>query len=850
MSDVATITRPVSSLRGDEISARSLKVLEATTDVVAMTDRSGVLVYLNANGRRLLGFGENEPLGGRSLADLQPAWAYEVVSHDAFPTALSEGSWSGETALLSANGTELPVLQVLLSHQTPRGEVEFLSTICRDITDRKQRELERIEWANRYDAAIRASGQVVFDWDPQNGTITYGGDVDRLLGFTAEEMGGGIDRLRKLIHPHDLARFDAEIERTTAAREALHFEFRAIRADKVEITIEVQGCFFLDRQGRFGRMVGFLKDISAERAAELSIQQANEILEQRVAQRTHELQRANRELLESARRQEAVARLGQRALTGLPLDELMRETANIVHDMMPVDCTSLLKYDESQNVLHLLAEAGWPFSGLPKGIPAGQNSQSGYTMKVGEPVIAPDLETETRFHPSESVRQAGARSGLSVCIKSDNRTFGVLCAFSLTHRDFSPQDVSFLQTIANVVTAAIERTESEEKVRQAKSDAEAANRAKSEFLSRMSHELRTPLNAILGFTQLLEMEEHTERQTESILHISRAGRNLLDLINEVLDIARLDAGRVQFNMETVNVVELLREALRATTPAADKRKIQFRIAEPIGEDPFVSADRDRLKQVLINLLSNGVKFNQEGGSVTVAVARMDERHWRISVTDTGVGIPQDKLSRLFVPFERLGTREGGTAGGTGLGLALCQRLVKGFGGRIGVASTVGLGSTFWIEFPSVEVGPKPVREPAPAKEPVAQPAPADAVRTVLYIEDDVTNFYLLKRILASRKDIKLVSAVLGRSGVDLALEHRPGLILLDMNLPDMTGEQVLRALKADPLTADIRVVAVTGEVLGPREKELRALGVIDALLKPYKVADLTAILDRTFKAAN
>jgi CheY-like chemotaxis protein len=254
--------------------------------------------------------------------------------------------------------------------------------------------------------------------------------------------------------------------------------------------------------------------------------------------------------------------------------------------------------------------------------------------------------------------------------------------------------------------------------------------------------------------------------------------------------------------------------------------------------------------VLLNLLSNGVKFNHDGGSITLAVARVDERNWRISVTDTGIGIPAEKLSRLFVPFERLGTREGGTEGGTGLGLALCQRLVKGLGGRIGVASTVALGSTFWIEFPAADVAPQP-RQKAVTSEPGAPPPrPAETTWEILYIEDDLTNYHLLERILAPRKDIKLLSAVEGRLGIEIAREHRPSLILLDMNLPDMTGEQVLRTLKGDPETARMQIVAVTGEILGPREKELKDLGISDTLLKPYRIADLTAILDRNLKAGN
>ena len=534
----------------------------------------------------------------------------------------------------------------------------------------------------------------------------------------------------------------------------------------------------------------------------------------------------------------------------MELDKLMREAVNAVREMMPADCTSLLEFDEQQGHFRCLAEAGWPNPETPATIPGGGESQSGYTTRLGVPVISDDFENETRFHVSDSVRQAGAKSGLTVCIKTGEKSFGVLAAFSLRRRVFAKDEVNFVQTIANVITTAIERHHAEEKIRSAQADAEAANRAKSEFLSRMSHELRTPLNAVIGFTQLLGMEEATERQKESISHISRAGRNLLDLINEVLDVARLDAGRVKFNVETVDVLELLRELINATAPAAAKRRIEVRIVKPDGEEPFVMADRERLKQVMLNLHSNGVKFNQEGGSITIAVARADGMKWRISVTDTGAGIPREKISRLFVPFERLGTPEGGIEGGTGLGLALCQRLVSALNGRIGVTSTVGLGSTFWVELPAAEAAPKPISVHKPGDHAPPPPAVEEKTHKVLYIEDDPTNFCLLERILASRKDIKLFSALQGRLGLAIAREQKPDLILLDMNLPDMTGEQVLRTLKASPSTSAIPVIAVTGELPGEREHELKALGIASILFKPYKVTEITTLLARALPVKN
>ena len=847
MPTVSPITGSVSERFSDEPRSRFARIFEATTDVVAMTDRGGLLLYLNAAGRRLLDLPTDAAIADHTLRDLHPEWAYEILVQEALPAAQSDGSWSGETAVLSAAGREYPVLQVVLSHVGADGDVEFISSICRDISEHKERELERIEWANRYNAAIRASGQVVFDWDTLSGEIAYGGDFEKLIGFSTEEMSGGMERLRRIIHPEDLASFDVRIEIATMTRDPFEHTFRAFRKGGGEIIVHAQGCFFLDRQGQIGRMVGFLKDVTKERTAERAIQNANERLELRVAERTAELGRVNLELHNSALRHEAVSRLGQGALAGQSLGELMLNAAKTVREMLPCDCTSILQYDEGEGMFKTLAKIGWR-SGAKDQCPVlgGTRSIGGYTVQTGEAIVSNDLRKETRFTLSDAAKASDVRSGITACIKAGDRPLGVIESFTFMPREFSRDDVSFVQSIANVLTAAIGRHEAEDSIRRARAEAEAANRAKSEFLSRMSHELRTPLNAILGFTQLLEMEEHTGNQGESIEHISRAGRNLLDLINEVLDIARLDAGRIQFNMEPVDVLELLRETVSFSTLTASKRKITFRLAEAPGEAPFVSSDRERLRQVLLNLLSNAVKFNHDGGCVTLAVTRINAGMWRISVTDTGIGIAQEKLARLFVPFERLGTREGGTEGGTGLGLALCQRLIIGLGGRIGVSSNGGVGSTFWAELPAAENLPElaPAGPAIPLHEDPAPPASSAAPRKLLYIEDDVANYYLLERFLSTRKDVQLFSALQGSIGIDLARQHRPALILLDLNLPDMNGEQVLRALRADPATADLRVVAVTGEIMTERENQLKALGVMETLMKPYKLAEITALIER------
>ncbi len=378
-----------------------------------------------------------------------------------------------------------------------------------------------------------------------------------------------------------------------------------------------------------------------------------------------------------------------------------------------------------------------------------------------------------------------------------------------------------------------------EELERAKEAAEAANRAKSEFLSRMSHELRTPLNAILGFAQLLQLEAQAPEQRESVEHILKGGRHLLDLINEVLDISRIETGRLYLSPEPVPVGDLLREACDLIAPLATGRGIRVRL-EAAAADRHVDADRQRLKQVLLNLLANAVKYNRDGGAVTAACEAAPGDRLRIRVSDTGPGIPPALLERLFMPFDRLGAEQSGVEG-TGLGLALTKRLVEAMGGAVGVESALGQGSTFWVELP---LAPSPVErlEGAPTEALAAAGAPGPAA-TVLYIEDNLSNLRLIECVLAHRPQVRLLPAMQGRLGLDLAREYRPALILLDLHLPDLPGHEVLRHLQGDARTRDIPVIVISADATPGQVERLKATGARAYLTKPVDVKQLLALLD-------
>ncbi|MGH2556422.1 MAG: PAS domain S-box protein, partial [Actinomycetota bacterium] len=322
-----------------------------------------------------------------------------------------------------------------------------------------------------------------------------------------------------------------------------------------------------------------------------------------------------------------------------------------------------------------------------------------------------------------------------------------------------------------------ERVALEEALRQAKEDAERANRAKSEFLSRMSHELRTPLNAVLGFGQLLELDHLTAEQLESVQQILKGGKHLLDLINEVLDIARIETGRIALSLEPVHIQEALSGAIDLVRPIARERGLQIETHVPETDHLYVFADRQRLKQVLLNLLSNAVKYNREGGSVIVRSEVVEGEALRVSVSDQGAGIPFEKMDRLFTPFDRLGA-EGTGVEGTGLGLALSKRLAEAMGGTMAVKSTPGQGSTFSVDLPLSE-SPEQHFERAGAPVSALPPLPEGSHR-LLYIEDNPANVKLIERVLEGFPGVTVLSAPQGRLGLELARQHRPDVILLDL----------------------------------------------------------------------
>jgi len=418
----------------------------------------------------------------------------------------------------------------------------------------------------------------------------------------------------------------------------------------------------------------------------------------------------------------------------------------------------------------------------------------------------------------------------------------------LKHQDAHHRIDHLLHAETQRFLVALQKTN--EELESARSDAVNANNAKSDFLSSMSHELRTPLNAILGFAQLLQTEKPppSNFQAQSIEQILKAGWHLLELINETLDLAQIESGKVILSMEQVSLDDVMQDCKTMIEPQATQQDIHLSLTH-FAAPVYVHVDRTRFKQCLINLLSNAIKYNRPGGDLKVECTAVAPDRIRIAISDTGAGLAPDQIAQLFQAFNRLG-QETGEAEGTGIGLVVTKRLVELMGGTIGAASTVGVGSTFWMEFAQAAATPLAGEQAERVAQPLTAPADGMAPRTVLYVEDNPANLTLVEQLIARRPDLSLSCVTTGSLGIAFARAHLPDVILMDINLPGMSGIEAMKVLRADLSTAHIPVIALSANAM-PHDIELAMkAGFFHYLTKPIKVSEFMDTLDAALKSSN
>jgi PAS domain S-box-containing protein len=673
-------------------------------------------------------------------------------------------------------------------------------------------------------------------------------------GLTAEQsLGAG---WAAVLHPDDQQKCFAAWTHAVQIGDTFECEYRLQQADGAYRWFLGRGLPVRDREGRVVKWLGTATDIDDQKRVEKELQHQHGL-----ARLLHEVTVA---AYQAATVEEAL-QIGLDqvcAYTGWPVGHVYLLAGEGPPELVPTTIWHLDHPEHFEGFRQVTAGTRIaPGAGLP-----------GRVLAEKKPIWITDVTRDENFPRAKVAANLGVEGAFAFPVLTVGGVVAVLEFFTSEPREPDETLLHALLDIGIQLGHVFERKRADAALQEAKQAAEAANRAKSEFLSRMSHELRTPLNAILGFTQLLEMGSPSPRQRLHLEQILKGGQHLLELINEVLDLARIEAGRIQLSLEPIRVRHLCAEVRDLIQPLAEQRGIHFAAPSPLplshpgergakdplspgwerrrgegapcGEEPdlYVLADNQRLKQVLLNLVSNAVKYNREQGSVTLTWEELPPGRVRLSVRDTGPGLPPEKRDRLFNPFDRLGA-EATAVEGTGLGLVLSKRLTEAMGGTLSFTSTVGQGTTFFVELPKVTGALEQLAQRRAA----AAPAPAQASpasRTVLYIEDNLDNLALIEGIVAYRPQVRLLSAMQGGLGLDLARQHHPDVILLDVHLPDMQGDEVLRQLQADPRLRGTPVVVISADATPSQAARLCAAGASAYLAKPIDVARFLTLLDQ------
>jgi len=757
------------------------RLIEHSSDVIAIVGSDGALLYESEAVNRLFGYDPQESLGASAWERVHPDDRPRVhrTLEEAF--AHPEQPRSVRFRFREKGGEYRPVEAVGQALSDPtQGVVISL----RDITERLAAEAALRDSEARYRTLIENAHDVVTILDLEGTVIYQSPQLERILGYRPEEMIGR--KALDFVHPEDIAMPARSLE-------------RILENPGTTITSEYR---FRHKDGSWRYMETFGRTLMPGSAEQGLVFNSRDVTERRVAQEA----------------------LGER-------EEHFRRLIETSHDLVQtIDSTGRIVYT-GPSIQRLLGYTPQEIVGTSSLDFIHPEDRGAVQRELFEALATPGSIAYAEYrvlHKDGSWRWFEA---IGRTLSADTADHGLVAnAREITERKLAEE------ALARAMKEA-------ERAREA---AEEANRAKSEFLSRMSHELRTPMNSILGFAQLLDRAPVAPEHRKGVGHILRAGRHLLQLINEVLEIARIEAGRYNLSLEPVRVGTVLQEALGLVRPLATQWEIELDEGPWENGGLYVEADRQRLAQVLLNLLSNAIKYNRPGGRVRLgcevapSIAGGNGR-LIIRIEDDGRGIPEDRLDQLFTPFARLGAEQSEVEG-TGLGLALSQRLTDAMNGTLSLERTGPEGSVFRLDLVTAD-DPLHTLEEAGEGGRALEEIPHLAA-TLLYIEDNLANLALVETILLSRPNWRTIPALQGQIGVELAQEHLPDLVLLDLHLPDISGEEVLRRLRADSRTAGIPVIVITADATRATLDRLRTAGADGYLTKPLDIDDFLGALHR------
>ena len=774
--------------------------LNSIGDAVIATDAAGRITLLNPVAEQFTGWTQAEA-AGRPVDEIFQIINQETRLPATIPVAetLAQGTIQGlanHTVLIARDGIERAIADSCAPIRDSGGHVAGAVLVFRDVTEEYAAQQALRDSSELIQAVLNTVVDGIITVHAADSRIeTANPAAERMFGYAAAELTG--HEFRQLVPELDGARQDDSVGDDHARGEAFSVgpgsEFMGRRQDGSMFPVEIAFSEMWQGGRRYG--IGVMRDTTARKQIEEEQTQ--------LAQRLRDHQFYTRSLFESN------------------IDALMTtDPSGIITDVnKQMEALTGCTRDEM---------IGTPFKGF---FTDPERAEAGITQVLNEKQVTNYELTAHARDGKETVVSYNA----TTLYDRDRRLQGVFAAArDVTERNYLDQ---LLQ-------------EKNTDLESARTVAEQANLAKSEFLSSMSHELRSPLNAILGFAQLLESDvpPPTPVQNKSIAQILLAGWHLLKLINEILDLAKIESGQASLSPEPVSLREVILECRDMIEPQGHQQGIRMII--PLFATPcFVHADRVRVKQVLINLLSNAIKYNRTSGSVEVICTESAAGRTRVSIRDTGAGLDEHQVAQLFQAFNRLGQEASGKEG-TGIGLVVAKRLVELMGGAIGVESNVGVGSVFWFELITVAEPHLSQEGDIAEAAPRSQGARGEQLQTLLYVEDNPANMELVEQLIARHHHLRLLTAVDGYLGIETARASHPDVVLMDINLPGIDGFEALNILRSDPATASIPVIALSANAM-PREIEKgRKAGFFRYITKPIKVNEFMAALEEALEYAH
>lgn len=788
---------------------------------VIATDMQFKVIYWNQAAEKIYGWSVAEAIGASIVDLLQPS--EEQVANN-IKTLSAGKTWVGESEIKRKDGSSFPAFGTNTPMLDSNGELIGYIGISSDITERKLTEEKLINERNKATQYFETAGIMMVVLDKAGKVTRINKKGCEVLQYPEQEITG---KEWFTFLPEN----NVQAIRTT---------FKQLMEEEIE-DLEFYENTIVNRKGE-ERLIEWhnviLRDNDGVPVGTLS---SGEDITQRKL----------REKITLAQRD-----LGLLLNTITNYHECYRAGFKTLSEISGMDCGMIYLFDKDDNSLDAVYSEGFSDKFVEAASHYDAASPNVKWLKAGDSVYIQHKEFPANL--SEYIKEEHIKSIAIIPMYYEDKVFGSINLASkktmAIYTVLKNEMESIVSAIANTImrirfedeirdlnaSLEIKVKERTEQLTRAKKEAESANVSKSEFLSRMSHELRTPLNGILGFAQLLVRKETNPESSKRIKQIMHSGKHLLNLINEVLDIARIESGKLTLSMEPVELRGIITETLDIVSPLAKKRGVKLELEDTAANKLFVKSDQQKLKQVLINLINNAIKYDREGGEVKVMITPKGD-NVRVSVRDTGIGIAEEEQHKLFEPFKRIGY-EISEVEGTGLGLAVSKKLVGAMNGNIGVESELGVGSTFWIELPQTESPMKTGDQIHDSSKTVNRDNTSEG--TILYIEDNISNIQLVEDILRTeRPNVNLFTDMYGENAVRMAKEYKPALILLDLDLPDIQGIEVLTLLQKEPATKSIPVVILSADAMQKSINQLLKAGAKHYLSKPLDVDEFLEVTD-------